>query len=122
MPGTSAYRATKAPLSSLTRSWAAEFSPAGVPVNSLIGGRPDTVVAATGTSRSVISWVQCLTKTERLGKSLFTAATGRRAVEHRAPVRFPLAKGIRPLGRQCHGPSSRHRVAGGRGCQGEACP
>jgi hypothetical protein len=39
-----------------------------------------------------------------------------------APVGVPLAKGIRPLGRQCHRPSSFRRVAGGRGCHGEACP
>src|ERR1035438_1362132 len=37
---------------------------------------------AAGISRSVISWVKRLTKTERLRKSMFAAATGRRAVEH----------------------------------------
>jgi NAD(P)-dependent dehydrogenase (short-subunit alcohol dehydrogenase family) len=50
MPGTSAYAATKAALSSLTRTWAAEFSTAGVRVNTLSPGptRTDTVVAAMG--------------------------------------------------------------------------
>ncbi|HEY2578764.1 MAG TPA: SDR family oxidoreductase [Streptosporangiaceae bacterium] len=50
MPGTSAYGATKAALSSLTRTWAAEFSAAGVRVNSLSPGptRTDTVLAAMG--------------------------------------------------------------------------
>jgi NAD(P)-dependent dehydrogenase (short-subunit alcohol dehydrogenase family) len=50
MPGTSAYGATKAALSSLTRTWAAEFSPAGVRVNTVSPGptRTDTVVAAMG--------------------------------------------------------------------------
>lgn len=50
MPGTSAYGATKAALGSLTRTWAAEFSTAGIRVNSLSPGptRTDTVVAAMG--------------------------------------------------------------------------
>jgi NAD(P)-dependent dehydrogenase (short-subunit alcohol dehydrogenase family) len=50
MPGTSAYGATKAALSSLTRTWVVEFSVAGVRVNSLSPGptRTDTVVAAMG--------------------------------------------------------------------------
>jgi NAD(P)-dependent dehydrogenase (short-subunit alcohol dehydrogenase family) len=42
MPGTSAYGATEAALSSLTRTWAAEFNPAGVPVNSLSPGAGPT--------------------------------------------------------------------------------
>ena len=50
MPGTSAYGATKAALGSLTRTWAAEFSTAGVRVNSLSPGptRTGTVLAAMG--------------------------------------------------------------------------
>jgi NAD(P)-dependent dehydrogenase (short-subunit alcohol dehydrogenase family) len=50
MPGTAAYGATKAALSSLTRTWAAEFSGAGVRVNTLSPGptHTDTVVAAMG--------------------------------------------------------------------------
>src|ERR1700722_3620306 len=59
-----------------------------------------------------------LTKTERLRKSLFTAATGRRAVEHPPPAGVPLAKGIRPLGRQCHRPSSNTASLGDEGVMG----
>jgi NAD(P)-dependent dehydrogenase (short-subunit alcohol dehydrogenase family) len=38
MPGGAAYGATKAALASMTRSWAAEFSPAGVRVNAIAAG------------------------------------------------------------------------------------
>jgi NAD(P)-dependent dehydrogenase (short-subunit alcohol dehydrogenase family) len=38
MPGAAAYGATKAALSSMTRSWAAEFSPRGVRVNAIAAG------------------------------------------------------------------------------------
>ena len=38
MAGGAAYGATKAALSSLTRSWAAEFSPRGVRVNAVVAG------------------------------------------------------------------------------------
>jgi NAD(P)-dependent dehydrogenase (short-subunit alcohol dehydrogenase family) len=50
LPGTSAYAATKAALSSLTRTWAAEFSTAGVRVNTLSPGptRTDTLVTVMG--------------------------------------------------------------------------
>jgi NAD(P)-dependent dehydrogenase (short-subunit alcohol dehydrogenase family) len=50
LPGTSAYAATKAALSSLTRTWAAEFSTAGVRVNTLSPGptRTDTLLTAMG--------------------------------------------------------------------------
>src|ERR1700683_5485831 len=43
------------------------------------------------------------------------AATGRRAVEHRAPAGVPSAKGIRPLGRQCRRPSSNTASLGDEG-------
>jgi NAD(P)-dependent dehydrogenase (short-subunit alcohol dehydrogenase family) len=38
LPGSAAYSATKAALASLTRTWAAEFSPAGVRVNTVSPG------------------------------------------------------------------------------------
>jgi hypothetical protein len=47
-----------------------------------------------GTSRSVILRVKRLTKTERLRKSLFTAATGRRAVEHPPQSGFRWRRGF----------------------------
>jgi NAD(P)-dependent dehydrogenase (short-subunit alcohol dehydrogenase family) len=40
--GGAAYGATKAALSALSRSWAAEFSPAGVRVNTVAPGPVDT--------------------------------------------------------------------------------
>ncbi|MFJ6079780.1 SDR family NAD(P)-dependent oxidoreductase [Streptomyces sp. NPDC092369] len=50
MPGLSVYSATKAALESLTRTWAAEFSPAGVRVNTVAPGptRTDMVLTAMG--------------------------------------------------------------------------
>ncbi|MFC1406322.1 MULTISPECIES: SDR family NAD(P)-dependent oxidoreductase [Streptacidiphilus] len=50
MPGLSVYSATKAALESLTRTWAAEFSPAGVRVNTVAPGptRTDMVLATMG--------------------------------------------------------------------------
>ena len=50
--GGAAYSATKAALASLTRTWAAEFSPAGVRVNTVApgpvetGAAPDELIAA----------------------------------------------------------------------------
>jgi NAD(P)-dependent dehydrogenase (short-subunit alcohol dehydrogenase family) len=38
MPGGAAYGATKAALDAMTRSWAAEFSPAGVRINTVASG------------------------------------------------------------------------------------
>ena len=51
-------------------------------------------VSLPGTSRGVISRVKRLTKTERLRKSLFTAATGRRAVEHPPQSGFHWRRGF----------------------------
>jgi NAD(P)-dependent dehydrogenase (short-subunit alcohol dehydrogenase family) len=51
LAGGAAYGATKASLASLTRSWAAEFSPAGVRVNAISPGP----VYTGGSSRASIS-------------------------------------------------------------------
>jgi NAD(P)-dependent dehydrogenase (short-subunit alcohol dehydrogenase family) len=50
MPGLSTYSATKAALEALTRTWAAEFSPAGVRVNTVSPGptRTDMVMSTLG--------------------------------------------------------------------------
>ena len=50
MPGLSAYSATKGALEALTRTWAAEFSPAGVRVNAISPGptRTDMVMLTMG--------------------------------------------------------------------------
>jgi hypothetical protein len=45
-------------------------------------------------ARSLISRVKRLTRTERLSKSLFTAATGRRAVEHPPQPGFYWRRGF----------------------------
>jgi NAD(P)-dependent dehydrogenase (short-subunit alcohol dehydrogenase family) len=44
MPGGAAYGATKGALASMTRSWAAEFSPAGVRVNTVASGPVFTAI------------------------------------------------------------------------------
>jgi NAD(P)-dependent dehydrogenase (short-subunit alcohol dehydrogenase family) len=46
MPGGAAYGATKAALDSMTRSWAAEYSPAGVRVNTVASGPVYTGIQA----------------------------------------------------------------------------
>jgi NAD(P)-dependent dehydrogenase (short-subunit alcohol dehydrogenase family) len=54
MAGLAADSATKGALASLTRSWAAEFSPLGVRINTVVSGpvytgiRPDSVTEAVG--------------------------------------------------------------------------
>ncbi|MEV6513750.1 SDR family oxidoreductase [Streptomyces sp. NPDC051642] len=65
MPGLSVYSATKAALESLTRTWAAEFSPAGVRVNTVAPGptRTDMVLATVGEEGA-----EQFTKTTALGR------------------------------------------------------
>src|SRR5580700_1157433 len=70
-----------------------------------------------GTSRSVTSWVQRLTKTERLRQSLFTAATGRRAVEH-PPQPGSIGEGDSPSRSSMSQAIFQHRVAGDEGVKG----
>jgi NAD(P)-dependent dehydrogenase (short-subunit alcohol dehydrogenase family) len=54
MPGGAAYSATKAAVAAMTRSWAAEYSPAGVRINTVASGpvytaiQPDEVTVAVG--------------------------------------------------------------------------
>lgn len=50
LAGSAAYSATKAAMSSMTRAWAAEFSPSGVRVNAIA---PGPVLNAGGTSERI---------------------------------------------------------------------
>jgi hypothetical protein len=100
----------------LDRKLAALLDALEVPASELGGPAVNT-----GTSRSVISWVKRLTKTERLRKSMSTAATGRRAVEH-PPQSGSIGEGDSPSRSSMSQAIFQHRVAGGRGCHGEACP
>lgn len=65
MAGLSVYAATKAALEALTRTWAAEFSPAGVRVNTVAPGptRTDMVLEAMGEDGA-----QQIAKTTLLGR------------------------------------------------------
>ncbi|MGI5454594.1 SDR family NAD(P)-dependent oxidoreductase [Streptomyces sp. CA-249302] len=65
MPGLSVYSATKAALESLTRTWAAEFSPAGVRVNAVAPGptRTNMVLSTLGEDAA-----QQIAKTTLLGR------------------------------------------------------
>ncbi|HZL19656.1 MAG TPA: SDR family oxidoreductase [Polyangia bacterium] len=65
LPGLSIYSATKAALGSLTRTWAAEFAPAGVRVNSVSPGptRTEKVMATMGDA------VEQLGRTTPLGRT-----------------------------------------------------
>jgi NAD(P)-dependent dehydrogenase (short-subunit alcohol dehydrogenase family) len=53
MPGGAAYGATKGALASMTRSWAAEFSPAGVRVNTVGSGPVYTAIQPSETTEAV---------------------------------------------------------------------
>jgi NAD(P)-dependent dehydrogenase (short-subunit alcohol dehydrogenase family) len=67
VPGSSAYSATKAALSSLTRTWAAEFGSYGVRVNSVAPGptRTEGVLAEWGESIEDLAKVLPLGRTAR---------------------------------------------------------
>ena len=82
---------------------------------------PGRLRLTAGTSRSVIWWMKRLTKTGRLRQGLFTAATGRRAVEHLPQPGFHWRRGfaLSVLTVTGHLPTPRRW---GTGCQGEACP
>ena len=53
MPGGAAYGATKAALAAMTRSWAAEFSPAGVRVNTVAAGPVYTAIQTPDQAEAV---------------------------------------------------------------------
>ena len=53
LAGGAAYGATKATLASMTRSWAAEFSPAGVRVNTVVSGPVYTPIQPVEQSEAV---------------------------------------------------------------------
>jgi NAD(P)-dependent dehydrogenase (short-subunit alcohol dehydrogenase family) len=67
VPGASGYSATKAALASLTRTWAAEFGPHGVRVNSVAPGptRTEGVLAEWGESIEDLAKVLPLGRTAR---------------------------------------------------------
>ncbi|WP_197373854.1 SDR family NAD(P)-dependent oxidoreductase [Mycolicibacterium baixiangningiae] len=77
VPGASAYSASKAALESLTRTWAAEFGPHGVRVNSVAPG-------PTATEGVAAEWGET---NEELGRALPLGRTAR-PVEIAEGVRF----------------------------------
>ena len=64
---------------------------------------------------------EVLDEDQRLRKSLFHGGGRSPSCGTSAPAGVPLAKGIRPLGRQCHRPSSNTASLGDEGVMGEAC-
>jgi len=53
MPGGAAYGATKAALDSMTRSWAAEYSPSGVRINTIASGPVYTGIQAAEVTEAI---------------------------------------------------------------------
>ena len=53
MPGGAAYSATKAALDAMTRSWAAEFSPSGVRINTVASGPVYTAIQPAEVTEAV---------------------------------------------------------------------
>jgi NAD(P)-dependent dehydrogenase (short-subunit alcohol dehydrogenase family) len=53
MPGGAAYGGTKGALDAMTRAWAAEFSPAGVRVNTVASGPVYTAIQSDETTDAV---------------------------------------------------------------------
>jgi NAD(P)-dependent dehydrogenase (short-subunit alcohol dehydrogenase family) len=53
MPGGAAYGATKAALDSMTRSWAAEYSPSGVRINTVAAGPVYTGIQASDRTEAI---------------------------------------------------------------------
>jgi NAD(P)-dependent dehydrogenase (short-subunit alcohol dehydrogenase family) len=74
MPGSSAYAATKAALASLTRTWAAEFSAAGVRVNAVTVG-PTIAGGTSNMSEDELGFVTGLTQLGRPAEASEIAET-----------------------------------------------
>ncbi|MEU6852965.1 SDR family oxidoreductase [Actinacidiphila alni] len=73
LPGSSVYSATKAALNSLTRTWAAEFGPAGVRVNTVAPG-------PTLTESAPLEMAETLGRTTLLGRYASTEEIARAIV------------------------------------------
>ncbi|KAA9155279.1 SDR family oxidoreductase [Amycolatopsis acidicola] len=68
MPGLSLYSATKAALESLTRTWAAEFSPAGVRVNTVSPGPTRTEMTSVLMDEETVRQIAASTLLGRLAR------------------------------------------------------
>src|SRR5580693_7957974 len=80
LAGAAAYGATKASLASMTRSWAAEFSPAGVRVNAIAAGPVLTARAAQpGEIAKVIAFLAA-PKSSYVTGAVIAADGGRTAI------------------------------------------
>ena len=67
MAGSAAYGATKATLASMTRSWAAEFSPSGVRVNAIAAG-PVLTAGATSERTEALGATTLLSRAAQPGE------------------------------------------------------